>query len=75
MNLYDYLYKLYIRNKLELKSIYIYIYKSEDLMWENMRFCQVLCIENLNILKCHIRDKNKLNFDLLFHLVQCFKIF
>ena len=25
MNLYDYLYKLYIRNKLELKSIYIYI--------------------------------------------------
>ena len=73
MNLYDYLYKLYIRKKLELKSIYIY--KSEDLMWENMRFCQVLCIENLNILKCHIRDKNKLNFDFLFHLVQCFKIF
>ena len=46
-------------------------------MWESMRFCQVniLCKENWNILKWYIRDKNKLNIDFLFHLVQCFKTF
>ena len=30
---------------------------------------------NWNILKCHIEDKNKLNIEFLFHLVQCFKTF
>ena len=31
--------------------------------------------ENWNILKWHIRNKNKLNIDFLFHLVLCFKNF
>ena len=50
---------------------YIYIYKSRDFMWESMRFCQVniLCKENSNILNWHIKDKDKLNIDFLFHLV------
>ena len=29
--------------------------------------------KNWNIFKCHIRDRNNLNIDFLFHLVQCFK--
>ena len=50
--------------------IYIYIYKSRDFMWERIRFCQVniLCKENSNILKWHIKDKDKLNF------YKCWKI-
>ena len=35
----------------------------------------ILCNENWNILKYHIKDKNKLNIEFLFHLVQCFKTF
>ena len=31
--------------------------------------------KRIEIFKCHIRDKNKLNIDFLFYLVQCFKTF
>ena len=50
--------------------VYIYIYKSRDFMWERIRFCQVniLCKENSNILKWHIKDKDKLN------IYKCWKI-
>ena len=39
-------------------------------MWERIRFCQVniLCKENSNILKWHIKDKDKLN------IYKCWKI-
>ena len=66
-----------VKNVCKYIYIYIYIYISRDFMWESIRFCQVniLCKENSNILKWHIKDKDKLNIDFLFHLVQCFKIF
>ena len=50
--------------------IYIYIYKSRDLMRESMTHS----IKRIKILLSHIRDKNKFkNKDSLFLLVQCFK--
>ena len=57
--------------------IYIYIYKSRDLMQESMRFYYVAhSIKRVEILLSHIRDKNKFkNRDSLFLLVQCFKTF
>ena len=47
-------------------------------MWESIRFCQMahsIQKELKYSLKCHIKNKNKLNIDFLFHLVQYFKTF
>ena len=52
---------------------YQYIYKSIDLMWKSMRFCQVVHFMQKELK--YSQDKNKLNIDFLFHLVQCFKTF
>ena len=59
--------------------IYIYIHKSKELnlyekAWGSAKWC-ILCKENWNVFKWHIRDNNKLNIDFLFYLVQSFKIF
>ena len=59
-------------------NIYIYIYKSRDLMWKSIRFCQVAYSmqRELKYFQVpHQKEKNKLNIDFLFHLVQCFKTF
>ena len=55
--------------------IYIYIYKSRDLMRKSMRFRHVThSMKRIEILLSHIRDKNKFKSeDSLFLLVQCFK--
>ena len=44
-------------------------------MLESMGFCQVThsLQKKLKYSQVHIKDKNKLNVDFLFHLVQCFK--
>ena len=57
-------------------NIYIYIYKSRDLIRESMRLGHVAhSMKKIEILLSHIRDKNKLIIDFLFYLVQYFKIF
>ena len=51
--------------------IYIYIYKSRDLMRESMKFCHVAhSMKRIEILLNHIEYKNKFkNRDFLFPLV------
>ena len=56
-------------------SIYIYIYKSKDLVRESLRVCHVThSMKRIEIPLSHIRDKNKFKSgDSSFPLVQCFK--
>ena len=49
------------------------IYKSRDLVWKSMKFCQVA--HSMQRELKYFQDKKKLNIDFLFHLVQSFKTF
>ena len=46
-------------------------------MWESIRFCGTLFVMKVerNTFKCYVGDKNKLNINILFHMIQYFKTF
>ena len=60
-------------------NIYIYIYilykQSPHVRKYEILLSRAFYAKRIEIFKCHIRDKNKLNIDFLFYLVQCFKTF